>query len=290
MNRLDEENDLFSKLEQDQPIWWKNIISEKEVYIDIRKDNYIDVYFNGGNIIRELRFDKTKYSGSINYKYLLSDKSEYIKYNFSSPKVELDQKKIDLLQFINFEEEDFKRIKQNISKYYPKKSEKGIQAKFVNKTGCFLDTEFEYQYGNTKLRIDLVWIDIVNKKILFVELKTVGDRRLYTNEIYNQLKKYHDFAINFEEDIVRYYQKVFTIKKKLNILPKDLTSLTSLKDFILEKKPLLLFGDCEQNWIDNNAKDINDKIKKVAVGAYYFGKAEYNCNIITKTNRNRYIF
>ncbi len=290
MKKLETKNQLFIELETRKPNWWTNIISEKGVYIDIRKDNYIDIYFNGGNIIRELKFDGKKYSGSINYKYLLSEKSEYIKYDFSLPKVELVLKKIDLLAFSNFEHKEFKRIKDNISKYYPASSEKGIQAKFVNKTDCFLDTEFAYNYKNIKLRIDLVWIDVVNKKIMFVELKTMGDSRLYTNEIYDQLEKYNDLAITFEKEIVEYYQKVFEIKKKLNILPKGLTSISSLNDFTLEKKPLLLFGDCQQNWIDNNAKDINAKIDNVAVGSYYFGDAKYNCDIISKTNRNRYIF
>ena len=290
MKRLDTKNGLFLELETKQPNWWKNIVSEKGVYIDIRKENYIDIYFNGGNIIRELKFDGKKYLGSINYKYLLSERSEYIKYDFTKPKVLLAQKAIDLLSFANFESKPFKRIKDNISKHYPVSSEKGIQAKFVNDTDYFLDTEFAYNYANIKLRIDLVWIDISNKKITFVELKTMGDSRLYTNEIYNQLKKYNDFAIKFENDIIQYYKKVFEIKKKLYILPKGLKSINSLKGFTLEKKPLLLFGDCEQKWINNNAKDINARIDRVAVGAYYFGGTKYNCDIVPKTKRNRYIF
>jgi len=197
---------------------------------------------------------------------------------------------LDLLSFTDFEHKPFKRIKDNISKHYPVSSEKGIQAKFVNNTDYFLDTEFAYNYANIKLRIDLVWIDIPNNKITFVELKTMGDSRLYTNAIYDQLKKYNDFAIKFEDDIIQYYQKVFEIKKKLDILPKGLKAINSLKDFTLGKKPLLLFGDCQQKWINNNAKDINARIVMVAVGAYYFGGTKYNCNIIPKTNRNRYIF
>lgn len=290
MKRLDTKNQLFIELETKKPNWWKNIVSEKSVYIDIRKENYINIYFNGGSIIRELKFNGKKYSGSINYKYLLSEKSEYIKYEFSTPKVDLVKKKIDLLTFSDFENKSFKRIRDNISNHYPVGSEKGIQAKFVNNTDYFLDTEFAYNFENTELRIDLVWIDTTNKKIMFVELKTMGDSRLYTNKIYDQLKKYNDFAIKFENDIVEYYNKVFEIKKKLNILPKGLNSVNSLNDFTLEKKPLLLFGDCQQAWINNNAKDINSRIDKVAVGAYYFGGTIYNCDVVVKTFRNRHIF
>lgn len=289
MKRLDAKNKLFLELETKQPKWWENIISEKGVYIDIRKDNYIDVYFNGGNIIRELKFDGKKYSGSINYKYLLSDKSEYIKYSFDNPQI-LSQNNIDLLPFVDFEPKAIKRIKANISKHYSATSEKGIQSKFVNNSSYFIDTEFAYNYSNIKLRIDLVWIDITNSKIIFVELKTMGDSRLYTNEISDQLKKYNDFTTKFEKEIIQYYQKLYDIKKSLNILPKGLKKLSSLKGFTLEKKPLLLFGDCQQKWIDNNAIDINARINKVAVGAYYFGEPKYNCDIITKTKRNCYIF
>ena len=125
---------------------------------------------------------------------------------------------------------------------------------------------------------------------MFVELKTMGDSRLYTDEIYDQLKKYNDFATKLESDIVEYYKKIFSIKKKLEILPKGLEQISSIDDYTLEKKPLLLFGDCQQKWIDNDAKGINNKIKEVAIGAYYFGKPEYNCDIIPKTYKNKYIF
>ena len=74
---------------------------------------------------------------------------------------------------------------------------------------------------------------------------------------------------------------------RLNILPKGLKVLNSLKGFSLEKKPLLLFGDCQQKWINNNATDINARIDKVAVGAYYFGGTKYCCDLIARTKRNQ---
>jgi len=106
------------------------------------------------------------------------------------------------LSFEDFNNKSLKRIKDNIKNYYPASSEKGIQAKFVNNSGYFIDTELAYIYKNINLRIDLVWIDVPNKKILFIELKTIGDSRLYTDEIYDQLKKYYDFAKFFENEII----------------------------------------------------------------------------------------
>ena len=44
MNKLNPQNQLFLKLEKNKPKWWNNLISNKDIYIDIRKDNYIDIY------------------------------------------------------------------------------------------------------------------------------------------------------------------------------------------------------------------------------------------------------
>jgi len=119
----------------------------------------------------------------------------------------------------------------------------------------------------------------------------MGDSRLFTEEINEQLSKYFHFTTRYETELLEYYKKVFRIKKKLKILPTELQTLDSLDEYTLEKKPLLLFGDCNQEWINNNADDINQKINKVAIGAYYFGGTSYNCDIIGKTqDRNRYTF
>lgn len=296
MNKLSRNNSLFTELVKQKPTWWLNLVNDDSIYIDIRKDNYIDVYYNGGNIIRELRFKNGKFSGSINYKYLVPVKSEYINYDFDKPSVGIQQSQVNLLDVNNFNSDSLKLIKNNISTHYPASSEKGIQARFVKNAKCFLDTEMAYNDGNSLLRIDLVWIDTANKKIVFVELKTMGDNRLYSSEITDQLKKYHEFAIKYEQKIIDYYSKVFEIKKMLGILPEGLKELDSISNYKLELKPLLLFGDCQQAWINSNANEtkdnigINNRIKDVAVGVYYFGSTDRNCDLISKSSRNRFIF
>lgn len=287
MYKLDVQNNLFLELKNKPPTWWKNLLFDEDLYIEVRKDNYIDVYFNGGSIIRELKFKGGEYSGRTHYKYLLPKEAGYVEYDFKNP---LAQENIKLLSFADFDPKTLQLIKNNIKNHYPASSEKGIQARFINQAGYFLDTEFAYNYADVKLRIDLVWVDIPNKKIVFVELKTMGDSRLYTNEIYEQLKKYYDFACGFESEIIEYYKKLFVIKKMLSILPTGLESLNSLDGFTLEKKPLLLFGDCKQDWINQNAEHIDKRIENVAAGAFYFGGTKYNCDLLPKTQRNRHIF
>ncbi len=285
MNKLDRENELFKRLTTEKPDWWEFLVSQKDLYIDIRKDNYIDVYYHGGNIIRELRFDGEEYSGSINSKYLLPQASEYIKYGKDIKEISLE------LGFSGLNKDKLKEIKCNIAKYYSAQSEKGLQSKFVTGSeSCFIDTEFAYNYDDIKLRIDLVWIDTPKKKIMFVELKTMDDSRLYTDEISEQVQKYNDFATKYEKDILEYYKSLFSIKKKLGILPDKLNDLESLDGFTLEKRPLLLFGDCKKEWIDNNANCINEKIKDSACGAYYFGLPKYNCDLINTKKKNRFVF
>ncbi len=290
MKQLDPQNILFETLRKQNPSWWVKMVEENDVYIEIRKDNEIDIYYNGGNIIKDLSYKNGKFNGQINYKYLLKGKSEYIDYDFSCQKAMIKNRNINLTDVNDFDEDSLKRIKANISQYYPASSEKGIQARFRTKTNCFVDSEFAYNSNDDKSRIDLVWIDTNNTKIVFVELKTMGNPQLYNKDLTIQLGKYEGFAKKYKNQIVDYYKRLFEIKKELNILPQGLTEIASLKGYTLETKPLLLFGDCEQKWINNNAKEINERIEDVAVGVYYFGKPSYECNIISKTKRNRYIF
>jgi hypothetical protein len=219
----------------------------------------------------------------------LPDKGDYINYDFRAGGITLSKTNIDLLPIHSFNSTTLKRIKDNISFHYSASSEKGIQSKFVKNAGQFLDSEFAYSFGGSKIRIDLVWIDMTNEKIIFVELKTIGDQRVYNTKILTQLTDYNNFAKSFKSDIEVYYRKVFDIKKRLGILPGNLKTLTSLKTFSLEVNPLLLFGDCEQQWINNNAKSLDARIRGVAVGCYYFGGTGYNCDLISVSKRNRHI-
>lgn len=41
---LQEDRRLWQELEQ-MPQWWKNIIEDDELYVEIRKDNYVNVYY-----------------------------------------------------------------------------------------------------------------------------------------------------------------------------------------------------------------------------------------------------
>jgi hypothetical protein len=290
MGRLSVQNPLFEKLSSsNSPKWWNVLVKDKDISIQIRKDNYIDVYYNGGNIIRKLTFDGKSFNGEIHSKYIPveSETREYTPFLFGDDSIEFDKARV--MQLASFSKTALKRVKENISWHHPSDSEKAIQYAFIKNDPYFIDSEFEYKYAGKKIRIDLVRLDIKLKKIVFVEVKTMGDRRLYNNEIVSQLKDYKEFITVHKTDLVGYYKKVLEIKRKLKLVPEQIAT-EKIEDYEVLDKPLLLFGDCGQDWIDKNSNKLKDRIKPHAVGCYYFGKPKYSCEINNRTNGNRHVF
>ena len=159
---------------------------------------------------------------------------------------------LNTISINNFEKEALEKIKKRVRKFYPNDSEKGIQGHYVindksksDRDGFFIDTELQYE----NKRIDLVWVDLRTKKIAFVELKTIGDERLYIDKnqetIDKQLSKYFEFARKNRDSLIDYYNTVYYIKKGLGILPQFVDE-NSLRNYDLIEKPILLVGDCTQ--------------------------------------------
>lgn len=293
---LKTDHPLFERLKKSPPPWWDNLKADSGLYIDIRKNNYINVYHNGGSIMKLEWADK--YKAQIHFEYIpLQKDSEYLSFEFQNGNITLN--KYETITINNFEKESLDRIKKRIQKFYPNDSEKGIQGQYVirnnggskNSNGFFIDTEFQ----DDNVRIDMVWVDLKKKKIALVELKTIGDKRLHVGKnqsqetIKQQLKKYHDFAKPNKKDLIQYYSKIYEIKKKLGIIPKFVKE-ESLGNFELIEKPVLLVGDCPQKWIDENTKHLNPHICEVAFGCIYQGRNTFNFKVPYKPSRNCYRF
>jgi hypothetical protein len=286
MNGLNIDNTLYEKLANNPPKWWRSIICDKDLSVQIRKDNTIDVYYNCGAIITVLKYGGGKFSGSISAKYIPLDRN-YYSYNFSGNEAaKFPDGAINPVQLNNFCQKTLKTIKGQIRQYFPKTSEKGVQSDFIRNDSYFID--MEYEHGND-LRIDLIRLDFGLRKIVFVELKLMGNKEIYTNKIVEQLTKYSEYIRGNSSILIEYYKKVFEIKKKIGILSEELAR-KNIFDFGILDKPLLLFGDCEQAWIDDFSGILDEKIKDVAVGCYYFGKPNCSCEIINRTKANRHIF
>jgi len=292
--KLKIDHPLFKKLKNEPPRWWQNLKSDPELYIDIRKNNSLNVYYNGGSLMT--LSGAGKYIARINIEYIpLEKENNYLPFNFEDKNITLNT--VKTIAINNFSAATRERIKARIRMSNSNHSEKGIQGQYVirannrmkNVTGFFIDTEFQHDAK----RIDLVWVDIKTKTIAFVELKTIGDDRLYIDRkqaaetIDEQLKKYYEFVRENKEELLKYYNKVFAIKKDLGILPAFVEE-SSLAGYELIEKPILLVGDCTQKWIDNNVKDLNNQLKEIAFGSAYQGKSTFGFHIPFKTSRYFY--
>ena len=228
---------LFSELKSGNYSWWENIKKDDRLYIEIRKDNYINVYFEGGNVAKlEYRSKDNTIQTSTHSKYLHGNGDDYVECSLDKDK-------------------DLETIITNIQKYYSKTkdekekekgkekeewSEKYIQSQYIiNYRSKYIDSEFAYKDDSFDIRVDL--IECINGELRFVELKTIDDGRMLKKtddnpEVVEQVEAYKNFISNYykREKIVEYYQKVWEIKKDLGLtIPEKCPSS-------LAEKPLLL--------------------------------------------------
>ena len=145
-NSFNKNSKLFELIEKEKPLWWRNIISDKELYIELRKDNYINVYYFGG-CVAKIWFDKD-IKAETHYKYLKQTDTNKIYVDCIS---ELESKgELDKIK---------KRIKEVYLKEESNLKEKEIQGKLIlSSKKKYIDSEFAYNKDN-KLRFDLVSLE-----------------------------------------------------------------------------------------------------------------------------------
>ena len=292
--QLNPADKTFNELRTGNYPWWDNLKKNKNISIQIRKGNTIDVYYNGGAILGGLVYNDQKkaFDAKIHPKYIpLEEDNEYMPLALTKDNVKI-MKPFTPMDFSRFENEKLKLIMDRVKVYHGSDSEKAIQYTLALSDPCIIDAEFQFEKS---LRVDLVRLDVSSKKVIFIEIKTIGDSRLFSDSgsnkenIYDQLKKYHDFISANKDALLSYYGKVLQIKNDLLLAKPPIRGLT-LDGWQIEPRPLLAFGDCTQEWINNNAGNIDKKIKQVAYGSYYFGDVGPSLDLISKTQKNRHVF
>lgn len=220
---LDTSAKLFEELKIQKPVWWTLLKNDDEIYIDIRKNNYINAYFFGGSIVK-LEFKKNRFVGEIHQKYfdnhclsgeiIKNDNKKYVRVNLNA----LDERMLDSIK---------KRINEDYlgQRTGERPSEKYIQGKIIKNNPNIIDSEFQYNQNsnNEELRVDLV--ELSDGVLSFIELKRIDDRRLRidekrnsgTPEIIVQINKYREFIKKNEEDIKDYYNRLLKIKQSLGL-------------------------------------------------------------------------
>ena len=221
---------LFQKLKTENPAWWQFIkknIKPGGFYVDVRKDNSLNVYYNGGSLAK-ITLLGGNFNGKMHESYLGKTGSKYDDYD---------------LQCLS-EEEAGAMIKK-IEKRFSGTSESGIKARLIcDPDAHYIDSEFAYpkdiDNDNPAIRIDLTKLE--SGKIIFVELKRIQDGRLLTDEyedgspeILNQMKAYHKFIKDRKQDITDYYKKLFIIKRDLGILPQNIAHIDNIDHHTLSE-------------------------------------------------------
>jgi hypothetical protein len=238
---IDPNAKIFEELKRQQPDWWNLFQNDTELYIEIRKDNYFNVYYFGGSVAKIAY--KNGFIAETHQKYL----GDYRPYKTTEKGKEIF--KYQAIELENLDSKKISEIKTRIDSDYlqnnndEKPAEKWIQGEMVRKNPDFIDSEFQFNSDVEvgKLRIDLV--ELSNGVLTFVELKGIFDSRLRndssrnskTPEILEQMEKYSLFIHKYEREILEYYKKLLTIKQNLGLIPiqKPLVQLNKVPKLIV---------------------------------------------------------
>ena len=240
---------IFHELKKN-PSWWVRFKNDSSLYIEIRKDNQVNVYFEGGSVARIHYCSKhKKLQVFTHHKYLglpaPSKSNAYIECS------DIIDKPIEKDSEILICDKVIERVKTCYSQKHAingivdkeKWSEKFIQGSLITKSSVFhLDSEFAYNDAASQNRIDLVRCD--NGIITFVELKRIGDGRMLhktdeSPEIIEQMNRYKDFINRYSAQLLAYYQKLYDVKVELGL------HVPSVRPASINHEPHLLIFD---NW------------------------------------------
>ncbi|MDA3892064.1 MAG: hypothetical protein PF517_10420 [Salinivirgaceae bacterium] len=218
-NTLNTKANIFEQLTFQKPIWWRLFVKDPDLYINIRKDNYINAYYYGCSIAK-ITFGR-EFKAIIHKEYLTYHLIEKLcpsitKQPYQS--IALDKLGInDLRQIKNTIKDRF--IEKIESEY---SAEKWMQGKIIQENKEYIDSEFQFNKDKKNLRVDL--IKIKDSKLTFVELKGITDNRLLSKdnlknipEIVEQMNRYSSFIKKYSTEIKNYYQKLLEVRHNIGI-------------------------------------------------------------------------
>ncbi len=299
----------FSRLGKDDRLvtelcaqaWWKHLVEhshrDPDINIQLRRDS-INVYSKMGSLLK-ISMSGNDICCKIHYKYLLAEaKKPYAEIIPFGEELLVSGTVCSNIQNV-LNPENFRTIKRNVAVYAGE--EKVIQSRLVEKNKeTIIDVEvaFTEKPGRDddsaeNTRIDFVNVDKSSQKLVFVELKQIFDSRLYNEEISNQIKKYHDFALKHKAQLVKAYQDAIKGKKKLGII-RESSFLSKATITTIEPRPLLVIAAYNQEIIDALRDKIRANLGKHGAidhlsGLYFFGN-EVDLNLSTHKYKNREVF
>lgn len=217
---LDEECRLWQELEKNPPQWWKNILADPKLFVEIRKDNYTNVYYYGGNVAL-VRWTGREIAAETHRKYI-GRPDETVVYQDCTKMLQSKEGLEDIKgkicgEYHNLPER--KEIDEQNGVYIS--NEKWVQGELkLRFQERYIDSEFTYRIKKDKLiRFDLV--ELRGKELVFIELKLITDLRLRSKdkepEIIKQMMNYSGFISKHAEELKDYYAKLLRIKKRIGL-------------------------------------------------------------------------
>ncbi len=278
---LDPRHNLYKLLKNDAPIWWKALKEDKDLYIEIRKGNVIDVYYLGGRMA-EIRCDSNnKLVVTAHPKYLGNSDKKDKRYYREGKK---EGKTVYTPIYQNCTDWLLDRrneLKANIQEHYSgvsegeNTSEKYIQGNLIlNGRDKYLDSEFAHRLYDGKkktIRIDLVKIE--NGLVVFEELKRIRDSRLRNlkgnPEILDQISNYREFIKVNKDILTKYYRILYQIKRDMEL---PIPIVANIDNIEVDPEPQLLIAKNYDKITPNREKrvcDINSILKTIGVTPNY---------------------
>lgn len=215
---LDISAPIFRILKEEQALWWKTVCNDKELYINIRKDNCINVYYKGCSVM-ELEYGPRKgLTAKISNEYIEEKYHNMIIRTYGKKCSIMNPK--DIVKIID-------SIRKQIDKYTKTNNDENVkELAFQGEEylrGKYIDSEYAFVYSQPKhklIRIDLISINS-DGLIEFIELKRISDRRLNSKspipEIVEQIDWYNKFIEDYGVEIEEYYKNVQKIMRNLEI-------------------------------------------------------------------------
>ena len=280
-NLLDITHKLYEILQSSKaPEWWLELKKDVELYIEVRKGNIIDVYYQGGRMA-EIKYNNSTKNITVTAhpKYLgfdnefKEDKKYYKKSIKKDGTIEYVPIYQDCKEWLLARKEE---LKANIRKHYSgdkdgeKTSEKFIQGELIiNGRDKYLDSEFAHRFyvgERNTIRIDMVKIE--DGRVVFEELKRIGDARLRTNngdpDIITQMKNYRIFLGENKDVLTRYYKILYRIKQHLGL---PVPEVDDVEKMTVDPEPQLIIA---HNY-EKMGKNREERIKAIETALLNIG-------------------
>lgn len=270
--------------------FWPQIVADKRLHPEIRRDK-VTVYYSGCAIMRELKLQQGQLSCSVSLRHVpfAATGSGQVQMTLNPERgLEFDLTPVAIP--LGLGTEDVLAAYKMAAQVTPEKKMLGAVLNHRANEGVVVDQEIAFAGGErSDDRIDLCYFDSDLRKLAFVEIKRVDDKRLMScggdpPEVLTQLQNYTHRFENERPNILEAFRKTIELKRKLNLdarvcrIPTD-----EPKELLM--RPILAIGGCTEKIVqeilnaDTHWKPLLDGLPQVAAGLHLFGNSGFTLGL-----------